>query len=232
MRACHKHKVRRLVITSSIIAITGAKIPEGKVFTEDDWSDSDTENAYDKSKTMAEKAAWDFVRNLPEEERFELVVINPSFILGPNLIYGDFSSGQVIAKIMAGKFPGMPAIMMPAVDVRDVALMHLLALKKTEVANHRVIASNKSMWFKEIANILNEEYGQHYKIKTGELKYCTAKLASFFDPAVKTIIPIWKKELFVSNEKSKQMLGVEYTDMRKSLVDMVESLIKYQQIPD
>jgi len=78
-----------------------------------------------KSKTLAEKAAWDYLHGLPESERFELVTINPVLILGPSLITGDFSSGKIIMKLLSGKFPGMPKVMMQIVDVRDVAQAHL-----------------------------------------------------------------------------------------------------------
>jgi hypothetical protein len=66
------------------------------VFTEKDWSDLDEVRGYERSKTLAEKAAWDFLEELPKEEQFELVTINPSLILGPPLVIGDFTSGVVV----------------------------------------------------------------------------------------------------------------------------------------
>ena len=111
MRAALKNKVKRVVVTSSIASII-EHIPENTkdVYSEEDWSEVKACGPYSKSKTLAEKAAWDFLQDLPESERFELVVINPSFILGPTLIPGDFSSAEIISKIMKGKFPGMPVI--------------------------------------------------------------------------------------------------------------------------
>jgi nucleoside-diphosphate-sugar epimerase len=82
-------------------------------------------HAYEKSKTLAEKAAWEFVNSLPEIDKFELVIINPSLILGPNFVIGDFTSGEIVKKIMSGKLPGMPKVQFPIVDVRDVAFAHL-----------------------------------------------------------------------------------------------------------
>ena len=70
---------------------------------------------------MAERAAWEFLEKLPEEERFELVCINPAVVLGPNICEGDFTSGAFISKIMDEKFPGMPKVMFSFVDVREVA---------------------------------------------------------------------------------------------------------------
>jgi dihydroflavonol-4-reductase len=126
VKAAHKYKVKRIVITSSVAAIMGQNEANRKeIYNENDWTDVNAVGAYEKSKTLAEKAAWEYLHSLPEEERFELVTINPVLILGPSLISGDFSSGQVVMKLLSGKFPGMPRIMMPLVDVRDVAQAHL-----------------------------------------------------------------------------------------------------------
>jgi dihydroflavonol-4-reductase len=91
---------------------------------------------------LAEKAAWDFLYSLPEEERFELVIINPVLILGPSLISGDFSSGQIVEKLVTGKYPGMPKIMLPVVDVRECAQAHLNGIKFPEAKNKRFILSS------------------------------------------------------------------------------------------
>ena len=97
---------------------------------ESHWTDIEapTCHAYEKSKTLAEQAAWKFMQNLPEKEKFDLVTINPSFILGPNLIQSDFTSSTLVKKIMGGAFPGMPKVQLPIVDVRDVADAHLRAI--------------------------------------------------------------------------------------------------------
>lgn len=96
-------------------------------FDENDWSDIEACPAYDKSKTLAEKAAWDYMYSLPENDRFELVAINPVFILGPALVPSD-SSPQAIKMLMSGKIPFVPKIMLVVVDVRECALAHLRAL--------------------------------------------------------------------------------------------------------
>ena len=77
-------------------------------FTPEDWSDYKNDKPYQKSKHMAEKAAWDYIAALPDNEKFELAVINPGFIVGPNLNSAQFSSGDVIKKFMIGEFPRIP----------------------------------------------------------------------------------------------------------------------------
>ena len=121
MRAAHKYKVQRVVITSSVAAIYRNADKKKTHFTVEDWTDLKIASAYEKSKTMAEKAGWDFLANLPENERFEFVTINPGLVLGPNLNECSFSSGDILRNIMTGKLPGIPDLMFPVVDVRDVA---------------------------------------------------------------------------------------------------------------
>lgn len=226
MRAAHKHKVKRVVITSSVASIIVNKSHTGDhVFTESDWSDPKACGAYEKSKTMAEKAAWDFLDSLPESERPELVTINPSLILGPNLVTGDFTSGEIIKKIMLSKLPGMPVIQFPIVDVREVAMAHFKGLTIPEARNQRFILSAASLWFREIAEILKEEYGAHYKIKSKELKYCTVKLASIFDSSIKIILPMWAKEVHCNHEKAEKVLGIEFRAPKETINAMANSLI-------
>ena len=130
MKACHANKVKRIVITSSIAAIQACKAEDrpldGK-FSEKNWSNpvGDHIDAYSKSKTLAEQAAWDFQKNLPEHERFEIATINPGLIMGPAFVGAGFSSGEIISKFMEGEYPGVPKVMISLVDVREVAEAHL-----------------------------------------------------------------------------------------------------------
>lgn len=125
MKAAHKNKVKRVVITSSVAAIFKSNDKNKNHFTIEDWTDTTVASPYEKSKTMAEKAAWDFQATLPQDEKFEIVTINPGLVLGPNLNKAQFSSGDIIKKLMMKEIPGMPKMSMPTVDVRDVAEAHL-----------------------------------------------------------------------------------------------------------
>lgn len=93
---------------------------------------------------------------------------------------------------MTGKFPGMPKIMMPVVDVRDCAQAHLKAIKIPAAGNKRFILSARSLWFREYAEILKVAFPD-FKIKTKELPFCPVKLASWFDGSVKQILPFWNR---------------------------------------
>ncbi|TNV77415.1 hypothetical protein FGO68_gene11878 [Halteria grandinella] len=232
LRAAHKHKVKRVVVTSSCAAIFVQSAQNHKDrFTEEDWTDVTVAGAYEKSKTLAEKAAWDFVNALPQDEKFELVCINPFLIQGPSLIASDFSSGQIIKKIMTGEFPGMPKVMMPVVDVRDVAFAHLQGIKVPEAAGQRFALVAENLWFKNYAETLKEAYPQ-YKFKTGEIGFCPVKVVSWFDSSAKQILPMWGRIINVDNTKSKTVLGVQYHDGRESIREMAKSMIQYGVIPD
>ena len=110
MKGGHANKITRIVITSSVASIFVNKDNKKMSYSTDDWTDTTIARPYEKSKTLAEKAAWDFLQNLPEEERFECVTINPGLVLGPNLNQANFSSGDIIRDIMTGKTPGFPNV--------------------------------------------------------------------------------------------------------------------------
>lgn len=120
------HKCKRVVMTSSIASCRYVKDQKQTTFSSKDWTDlTIKQTAYVKSKCMAEKAAWEFLEKLPETERFDLVCINPGFILGPSLVTGHFASADFITNLMSGKYSKVPHVKQSTVDVRNVAQAHL-----------------------------------------------------------------------------------------------------------
>lgn len=134
LRGCLENKVKRLVITSSIAAMIVNGKRGGKI-TVEDWSDPEIAGAYEKSKTLAEKAAWEFLEGIKGKSDLEIVTINPGVVFGPNLNKAQFSSGDIIKRTMMNDFPGVPKINLGCVDVRDVALAHLNAVLVPEARN-------------------------------------------------------------------------------------------------
>ena len=135
MRAAHKHKAKKVVITSSIAAIAHGHDSDKKNFTEDDWTNVAGHSKlppYPKSKMLAEKAAWDFLEALPAEERFELVTILPAIVFGPNLNSANFAVGDMVKSMLLNQMPAYPDLAFPCVDVRDVAQAHLEAVLRDE----------------------------------------------------------------------------------------------------
>jgi nucleoside-diphosphate-sugar epimerase len=117
------------------------------------------------------------------------------------------------------------------VDVRDVAFAHLQGLKVKEAANQRFILCSKSLWFKEVAAAINTQL-PGYKIKTKELGFCPVKVASFVDPGVKQILPLWKKVSHIDNSRSQYVLGVQYIPAEDAVAEMARSLIENKIVRD
>ncbi|KAL6060484.1 Tetraketide alpha-pyrone reductase [Balamuthia mandrillaris] len=213
--------VRRVVLTSSCAAVASQALPpEGKVWTEDDWNtDSTLENApYRLSKSLAERAAWDFVAkeqdDVPEEERFDLVVMNPSFVLGPpHSARVDSVSVASIKGFLDGSVTETPNSCFGAVDVRDVAKAHILGMEKPEASGRFILSSPQGISQLELAKMLAEDTSlSNYPIPTKE------KAPVVHRPAY-------------SNEKAKQVLGLEFTPIPKSLSDMAHALIRLGLVP-
>lgn len=135
-------------------------MPRNKTFNEVNWSDPNGNhiNGYSKSKTLAEKAAWEFQKKLPEDQRFEIVVLNPSMMVGPAFFKAESSSFQIVEKVMNNAMPGMPLVKLAMVDVREVAMAHLLSIKNREAANRRFIIYNNSMMCCELATVMKSEF--------------------------------------------------------------------------
>ena len=135
--------------------------PADSTFDESSWSnlreDNPNMSTYNRSKTMAEKAAWDFQTALPEAERFEIVTINPALIMGPSYLTGDFASGQVMRGIMTSG-EKCSRTRMGMVDVRDTAMAHLLAVTKEDARNRRFLLVSKCAWRKDMAACLAAEF--------------------------------------------------------------------------
>jgi dihydroflavonol-4-reductase len=168
LRAAHKGNIKRVVQVSSNAAISSGHNGENKTFTEDDWSNIENNiGAYAKSKTLAERAAWDFINGSENTNKMELAAINPPLILGPVPNKDSRTSVELIRTYMLGQVPGVGRIKMGLVDVRDVAAAIILAMTTPEAAGNRFLCSGGVLWLKEIVEILHKEYSKRgYKIPT------------------------------------------------------------------
>jgi nucleoside-diphosphate-sugar epimerase len=225
LRACADNgHVNRVVLTSSMVSIFGDLTKKG-VYDENDWTDTNSKvNTYAKSKTFAEKAAWDFVN---ETKAFELAVVNPGFVIGPLLHNSDCSSAEVITKLMEHTMPMTAKFMFTVIDVRDVALGHLKAMTTPEAAGKRHMLVQSIVWMKEMAAILDNEFkSQGYKLPMTEAPMFVLKMVSLFDKSAKAIVPDQGKEYQVDTSRMRNVLRITPIDVRTSLVDMAYSLIE------
>ena len=237
LEACKAAGVQRLCITSSTVAIyeqEAAVAPD--VFTEKDWTDVNKKGvgSYELSKTLAERAAWEFWEKEPEATRFGLSTVNPGAIFGPSLIGGGFTSGKVIEMFMNNAFPGgCPKIMMPGVDVRNVADAHIRAIKSDQAQGKRHILCEGAYWFTELGQMLSTHFKPlGYKIPTKEAAYCLVKMFACCSKEAAKIATYWGVARTFDNTRSKQELGIEYIPMSDSLRDMGLNMIETGVVPD
>ena len=113
----------------------------------------------------------------------------------------------------------------------SLSIIYIFAIKVDEARNSRFILSAESLWFKEYAQALKDTFPQ-YKIKTRELGYCPVKIASWFDGTIKMILPIWGKNLQLSNARSKEVLKIEYHNAKESITIMATTMIDCGIIAD
>jgi nucleoside-diphosphate-sugar epimerase len=227
LRASHDAGVRRVVLTSSFGAIGYGHPPQTAPFTEKDWSNLNGDvPPYQKSKTLAERAAWDFIAR--EGGNLELSVINPVGVLGP--VFGpDYSpSIFLVQRLMDRAMPGCPRLNFGLVDVRDVADLHLRAMTHPAAKGERFIAAaGDFIWMRDISNILKNRMGASAKrVPTRELPNWLVRLAALRDPAIKLVTPELGKKKNASNEKATRVLGWTPRSNEEAIVATAESLVR------
>ena len=225
LRAARAAGARRAVLTSSIAAVMHRDLPEGRErYDERDWTDPAHRRAsvYDRSKTLAEQAAWDFVAN--EAPEMQLTAINPGLVLGPLLDDRYGSSVSLVQRLLSGKDPMQPKFALPVVDVRDVAEMHLRALQRPEAAGKRYIASAKTLSFAEMARVLKAAHPDR-RIATREAPTLAMRLVALFDRDLRTILPSldWVPQL--SAARAEGELGMRFTAAEDALRATADDLI-------
>lgn len=228
LEACAKTKgaVKRVVLTSSGATIYAGRMSENKVFTEEDWAIEERSNPYEKSKIRAERAAWDLVKNLPDDERFELCTITPGFILGPVLQGSTCTSMEFHRRLLQREMPMVPRLSFPMCDVRDVARAHISAMKSPKAAGNRYITVTETMCIPELAKILDEEFRPlGYNVPTRVAPKFVLRCLALFDGSIKMILPQIGEEAHFDNSKAKKDLEYNPTDLKTSITDMAYSLI-------
>ena len=153
MKFAQKHNLKKVVLTSSVAAIFETTVLK-QYYDESDWSDPNkkTINHYAKSKTLAEMAAWDYIKK--EDNPFELAVINPALVIGPSLSGDLGESNKAIEMVVTGRMPVSVPLQFGYVDVRDVAKAHILAMQNPESNGKRFALSEKDLWYKDVAKLL------------------------------------------------------------------------------
>jgi nucleoside-diphosphate-sugar epimerase len=228
LRAAREAGVKRVVLTSSFAAIGYGQKPTDRPFSEEDWTDPNGGNvsAYGKSKTLAERAAWDFMAR--EGGALELSVVNPVAVLGPVLGPDLSSSIQLVQRLLDHEMPGIPRLSFGLVDVRDVADLHLRAMTNPAAGGERFLAiAGDTMTIEEIAQVLRERMGATAaRVPTRVLPNWMVRLASLFDSSLRGVVPELGRSKRASNEKARRLLGWAPRSNEDSIVATAESLVR------
>jgi nucleoside-diphosphate-sugar epimerase len=228
LRASRDAGVKRVVMTSSFAAVGYGQPARQAPFTEKDWTDLMKPDVmpYTKSKTLAERAAWDFIAH--EGAGLELAVVNPVGVFGPVLGPDYATSIMLVQRLMDGALPGVPRVSFGVVDVRDVADMHLQAMTNPAANGERFLAvTGDFLWIVEIAKILKQRMGDAAnRVPTRQLPDWLVKLGRFKESAVKQIIPELGKIKNASSEKAQRVLGWSPRSREDCIVATADSLLR------
>jgi dihydroflavonol-4-reductase len=217
--------VGRVVVTSSVAAVRGGVDSSSAPLTEKDWTDPENLKlpAYTRSKTIAERAAWDFVRGRGEVEK--LAVVNPGAILGPVLSDDRSPSLELIGRLLKG-MPGTPRIGFSLVDVRDVADLQIKAMTTPEAGGERFIAVARFQWMAEVAAVLRDRLGPAAaKVPKRAVPNLIVRGMGIFDPGVRSIVGQLGQKVELSSAKAEAELGWSQRPVEETVVDCAQSLV-------
>jgi nucleoside-diphosphate-sugar epimerase len=226
LRAAREAGVKRVVLTSSFAAIGYGHLPSDQPFSEENWTDLNADvTPYVKSKTLAERAAWDFVGQ--EGNSLELAVINPVGVVGPVLGADLSSSIQLVLSLLNGSVPRAPRVSFNFVDVRDVADLHVRAMTNPAAKDQRFLATvGDCLSALEVARILRAHLGEvARRAPTAELPDWVVRVAGLVVPTLRGLVPNLGLVRKATNQKARQVLGWSPRSNEEAILATAESLI-------
>ena len=218
--------MQRVVLTSSVAAASrNAKLVES-VSDETVWTDLNDPgvSAYARSKTLAERMAWDLITS--SGGATTLVTVNPSVVLGP-VLSGDYSASvQVVERLLSGTVPGIPRLGFNFVDVRDVADLHIRAMTAPEAAGQRFIAAGTFGWMADLAILLRARLGDAAnKVPTRRVPDFLVRLAALFNKELRAAVPRLGQKRDFTSAKAQATLGWRPRPLEETVLDCARSLI-------
>lgn len=215
--------IRRVVLTSSMVAVMYRDTDPGTPITETCWSELShpTLNAYGQSKTRAEQAAWDFAKARPE---MQLVVINPGLVCGRPMDAQHGSSLDVLERILSGRDPMQPDVSLPIVALSDVSRLHLAGLATDAMVGHRHIAADGTRSFPQIARLFAATYPDR-GIKTRTAPRVVLRAVALFDPQVRAFLPQLGVRYHIDNSGTTARSGLTFTPADDALLEAADYLV-------
>ncbi len=224
LRASLDAGVGRVVVTSSVAAVRGSVSAAAAPLTEDAWTDPDNLSLtpYTRSKTIAERAAWDLVEQRGEAAR--LAVVNPGAILGPRIGTESSFSLQMVERLLNG-MPGTPRIGFSVVDVRDVADLQIRAMTAAAAGGERFIAVARFQWMADVAAVLRERLApEAAKVPKRGIPDFLVRAMGIFNPEVRSVAGQLGEKVELSSEKARTRLGWSTRPVEETIVDCARSL--------
>jgi len=228
LRAAQKAGVKRVVLVSSVVAVLGGHESENRAFNESDWTDtSKTGYAYAKSKTLAERAAWEFIRSAENENGMELVSVNPSNVFGPVLDNRHHTSTEWFGTLLRREIPGLTRTQLNLVDVRDLVDMIEKTMIMPNAAGKRFIANGASIPLQEFALILDRNFASRgYRVPTRVLPDWLVRFFAIFVPKTKPVVNTLGWNHSLSTEQARSVLGWQPRPYEGTILAMAQSMIE------
>lgn len=220
--------VKRVVMTSAANAASPSSYTEAGVTDETLWTDPEdpTLIPYRRAKTVAEKAAWDFMAS--HDGPMTLTTILPGAVFGPILSPDSIGSVRIIERMLKGSMPGSPRIGLEIVDVRDLADVHVRAMVSPEAAGQRFLATGEFTWMREMARTLRDGLGPAgAKVSTRQLPDWVVRLTSVFDSSLRDITVSLGRRNRHTTEKAERLLGWRPRPSAPTVIDCANSLIAH-----
>jgi len=220
--------VKRVVMTSAANAASPSSYTEAGVTDETLWTDPEdpTIIPYRRSKTVAEKAAWDFMASYAGP--MTLATVLPGAVFGPILSTDSIGSVQIIERILKGSMPGSPRIGLEIVDVRDLVDIHVRAMTAPGAAGQRFLATGEFTWMREMAKTLRDGLGPAgAKVSTRQLPDWVVRLTSVFDKSLREITVSLGRRNRHTTEKAERLLGWRPRPAAPTVIDCANSLIAH-----
>jgi dihydroflavonol-4-reductase len=220
---------RRIVVTSSVAAVRNTRRVgrlEDRELTEADWTDPDNPDLtpYTRSKTIAELAAWDYMRSQSAEDR--LVTVLPGAIVGPVLGSDRSYSLQAVERMLAGRMPGLPRLGFSFIDVRDVAALEVKAMTAPQAAGQRLIAAADFLWLSDVATILREQLGADARwVPRRRVPDALVRILARFDPELASVVDALGQKTTYALQNSERRAGWSPRPVEQTIVDCARSLI-------
>ncbi len=223
-----KARVERIIVTSSMAAIMYQKNHSRSTpFTEKDWTDikAPSANAYVQSKTLAEQRAWELMEEAGRRD--DLVTVNPSLILGPLLNKDPGTSGALVLRLLKGSIPAAPRFIFSAVDVRDVAEVHIKVMENSDAGGKRFATAANNLSIMEMAKAIKVAFPQYGgKMPKFEMPDWAVRIYSLFDSDVRSNIGELGVNRLIDASRAKAILGRDFISYEDALIATTKTIIE------